>query len=260
MQEHYSGIFNILEETLQKQSGLSTIEFKAKYAQYRELTFRNRTDDEYFEILKPIVFYSGFSAETVNARLHTINKHLPNFKAIMILDESQIAEILSDSEMLKNKRKVTATVQNALVFQKIIISHGSFQNYIDSFKPSDCFENLMIFKEELQYTFNFLGAITVYHFLTEIGLPVLKPDRVLVRIYKRLGLIEDEKQLLKTVLQGRKFAEKTGHCIRYIDIIFVSYGARNDKGICLSEKPKCELCGLKSQCNFFKKASINLDQ
>ena len=93
--------------------------------------------------------------------------------------------------------------------------------------------------------------------MTDIGLPVLKPDRVIARIFKRLGLIEDEKQILKTVLQGQKFSNATELPIRYIDICFVKYGQKGedielglDDGICLERNPKCHECGIKEYCNF----------
>jgi DNA-3-methyladenine glycosylase I len=92
--------------------------------------------------------------------------------------------------------------------------------------------------------------------MTDIGLNVLKPDRVICRIFKRLGLIADENQLLSTVLQGRKFQQQTGHSIRYIDIVLVAYGQVEfldlgiKNGICLN-KPRCEACPLKSNiCNY----------
>jgi DNA-3-methyladenine glycosylase I len=110
----------------------------------------------------------------------------------------------------------------------------------------------------LQYKFNYLGNITVYHYLTDIGFNVLKPDRVILRVFERLGLIESRDQLLKTVIQGRKFAEATGLPIRYIDIVFVKYGQQGksnyfglDDGICLEKHPKCNICKLKKYC-FFK--------
>ena len=93
----------------------------------------------------------------------------------------------------------------------------------------------------------------MYHFLTDIGMPVLKPDRVICRIFQRLGLIENEQQLLKTVIQGRKFAGATCYPIRYIDIVFVAYGQVQslefgmEKGICLKKKPLCNLCGAKDK-------------
>ena len=115
-------------------------------------------------------------------------------------------------------------------------------------------------KEELEYRFDYLGGITVYHFLTDIGYEVLKPDRVLLRIFKRLGLIEDEKQLLKTVIQGRRFSKATGLPIRYIDIIFVKYGQQGksemfglNNGICLETNPNCKACGVNGNCSYFNK-------
>lgn len=93
--------------------------------------------------------------------------------------------------------------------------------------------------------------------MTDIGLPVLKPDRVITRIFKRLGLINDENALLATVIHGRKFGEATGYSIRFIDIPLVKYGQQGEGdmlkvkgGICLEENPKCNDCGLKTYCSF----------
>ena len=38
--------------------------------------------------------------------------------------------------------------------------------------------------------------------MTDIGLPVLKPDRVITPIFKRVGLINNENMLLATVIHG----------------------------------------------------------
>jgi DNA-3-methyladenine glycosylase I len=109
--------------------------------------------------------------------------------------------------------------------------------------------------------FDYLSKITSYHFLTDIGMPVLKPDRVIRRIFYRLGLIEDESeseaQLLDSVYQGRKFVQATGYPIRYIDIVFVAYGQVYStgtgigQGICLKDHPRCEVCGVRDDCRYF---------
>jgi len=52
---------------------------------------------------------------------------------------------------------------------------------------------------------------------------------------------------------GRKFAKATKLPIRYIDIIFVLYGQEDSarfKTICSTEKPKCDICGVKKYCNY----------
>lgn len=130
------------------------------------------------------------------------------------------------------------------------------------FSPQTSFENVMMLKDEIENRFYRIGKITVFHFLTDIGMPVLKPDRVICRIFKRLDLIESRENILEAVIQGRKFAEATGHPIRYIDIVFVAYGQVQSKefgierGICLEEKPSCILCNAKHFCNYYLEQSV----
>ncbi|MCU0433623.1 MAG: DNA-3-methyladenine glycosylase I [Bacteroidia bacterium] len=257
MEINYIEIFDIIEKTLKQKSGLSNQQFADKYSSFRNLTFKNRTDDEYFNIIKLIIFYSGFKANIVNNKTDIINKFFPDYKTVSFFGDNELTAILSDDKMIKNRRKIIATINNAKTLKSLVKQYGSFQSYIDSFSPRDSFENLMLLKEELEFRFDYLGDITVYHFLTDIGLDALKPDRVLIRIFQRLGLIESEKQLLKTVIQGRKFAAATGHSIRYIDIIFVRYGQQGKEGICFTKNPKCKLCGLTEKCNFYKQLVDN---
>jgi len=215
------------------------------------------SDDEHFSKLVDVIFYSGFRAATVTAKLDIIHKHFPNYEIVTKYEEPEIEIILSDERMIRNRNKIRACVDNAKAFQEILSEYGSFQEYVESFGAWSSFENLMLLKEELEYKFAGIGRITTYHYLTDIGMPVLKPDRVICRIFRRLGLIENEQQLLKTVIQGRKFADATEHPIRYIDIVFVAYGQVQslkfglEKGICLEKKPLCNLCGAKEICNYY---------
>lgn len=193
----------------------------------------------------------------VAAKLDLIRQYFSNYETVAGYDKSKADAILSDTEMIRNRRKVQACIESAKVFKSIVSEHGSFQAYIDSFSPTASFENLMLLKEELEYRFKGLGRITTYHVLMDIGLPVIKPDRVICRIFQRLGLIESDKQLLKTVIQGRKFAQATGHPIRYIDIVFVAYGQVKSQeyglanGICLEQSPLCSICGVTDYCKYF---------
>jgi DNA-3-methyladenine glycosylase I len=164
--------------------------------------------------------------------------------------------------MIRNQAKIKACIKNAYVFQNLIQKYGSIQNYIEAFSPFSSFENMMILKDEIEHRFYRLGKVTVYHFLTDIGLPVLKPDRVICRIFERLGLIESRENIFEAVMQGRKFAEATGYPIRYIDIIFVAYGQVRSKefgierGICLETNPSCHLCRAKDFCNYYSQQSV----
>lgn len=255
----YKAIFEKVESTLISvgSANLSADKILANLEEFKQLEGKAFSDADYYWILVYVVFYAGFRAATVSAKLNLICQYFPDYETVANYDDSRADEILNDPEMIRNRQKVQACIENAKVFKSIVIEHGSFQAYIDSFSPTASFENLMLLKEELEYRFQRLGRITTYHVLTDIGLPVLKPDRVICRIFQRLGLIESEEQILKTVIQGQKFAQATRHPIRYIDRVFVAYGQVESQefglasGICLEQSPFCSICGVTDYCNYF---------
>lgn len=211
------------------------------------------TDDEIFKILVKVVFYSGFKAETVTAKMPAIQKHFPNVETSAAHSAKDIRHILADPQMIRNARKVEACVKNAKKFQEIAKDHGSVANYIASFQPDTSFENLFLLKEELEARLDFVGGVTVYHLMTDLGLPVLKPDRVICRLLYRLGLLENEKQLFKTVLLGRRIAALSGRSVRYVDRVLVAHGQTATtehafgSGVC-TNKPNCGACSARSMC------------
>jgi len=260
---NYKNIFDKAEKSLREYSKLSEDTFEQHFGRFKGFGNKSRTDRKYFEMLVLIIFYSGFKASTIESKEHVILNHLADCNAVGQYSDQDMTRILSDPEMIRNRRKIEACISNAKVFNAIVTDHGSFRKYLDSFHADDSFENLLLLKEELEYRFEYLGGTTVYHFLTDLGYNVLKPDRVILRIFKRLGLIENEKQLLKTVIIGRKFAKATGHPIRYIDIIFVKYGQQGgseyfglQNGICLEKNPDCSSCGMIENCGYFRKRDI----
>jgi DNA-3-methyladenine glycosylase I len=232
----------------------------AELEYYKHLEGRTFTDDEYYTMLVHIVFYAGFTSQTVTDKIAVINKHLPNYTTVAGYGEREVKSILADGQMIKNRGKVQACVTNAREFEKIIAKHGSFQNYIDSFAPTKSDGNLFRMKEELERRFEWLGEITSLHYLTDMGMPVLKPDRVVRRIFARLGLAEEDAAPMVMVDEGRKFAHATGLPIRYIDIVFVAYGQMQTRelglehGICLERNPSCSVCGVSQDCDFFAKS------
>jgi len=231
-------------------------QIQAQIDKFKAFETRSLGDNQYFEILVFVTFYSGFKAATVTSKSEVIKKHFPNWEVVSGYDSKDIDRILNDPRMIKNRKKVTACINNAKTIKNLIDKFGSFKNYLDSFDVLASFENLMLLKEELEAKFSYLGGVTVYHFLADIGMPVLKPDRVICRVFERLGLIENGSQLLKTVIQGRKFSEATKLPIRYIDIVFAAYGQAQstefgiDKGICL-KNPRCNLCEASKYCHYY---------
>ena len=261
----YRAIFDAVESTLIREGSrhLPEDQLHSRLDHFKQVEGKRFTDAEVYRLLVEIAFYSGFRAATVTDKLEVIHRHFPDYKTVAGYGENEVQLILGDPAMIRNRRKVQACVDNAQALQLIVRDHGAFHAYVDSFAPKESEGNLLRLRQELQRRFSYLGEITSYHFLMEIGMPVLKPDRVICRIFHRLGLIESTDHALEAIEQGRRFAEATGHPIRYIDIVFVAYGQARSKefglptGICLPRHPKCAICGVRGYCTYDASSHIS---
>ncbi len=245
-----SAIFNAAEKTLRNQNHSTERDFDASFKVYKNINTRNWDDNCYYKVIVRVTFYSGFRAKTVTDKLSAIEAAFPDIETVSQYSDRKVQQLISSGKIIGNRRKINGLIENAKEMLAIIKHFGSFKKYISSFGNLSNDENLFTLTKDLKMRFFFLGGITVYHFLTDIGCQVLKPDRVLCRIFTRLGLVKNEKCYWDTVMAGRRIASATGHPIRYVDIIFVTYGQVGERAICLSSKPKCSVCGLKRYCTY----------
>jgi len=262
----YKTIFEGIESTLISvgSKNLPVCKIKEYLDQYKHFENKVFSNNDYYWELAKVIFYTGMTAATITKRLDTIHDYFDDYETASDYSDHDIKEMLTDKNMICNKNKIQGCIDNARIFRRIIKEYGSFKKYIESFVISKSFKNLMLLREDLRYRFWGLGPVTSYHFLMEIGLPVLKPDRVIIRIFQRLGLIENtnnDEQFLNAINQGREFAQVMGYPIRYIDIVFVHYGqmksveAGIEKGICLETNPSCKICGVTNYCNYYAQNS-----
>lgn len=248
-----SNIFYRVKDTLCNNSKYTEEEFSKKFDIFKNYENKLMDDNNYYQLLVDIIFYSGFRASTVDKYLDTIHAYFYDYKIVMKYNLEKIEEIKNDPKMIRNKPKIDACIKNADKLDKIVSKYGSIQKYIDSFEPNLNDVSLFNLKKSLENNFSYLGEITSYHFMTDIGLNVLKPDRVILRIFYRLGLIDNQQDLFGAVKIGRAFSAATNEPIRYIDIIFVMYGQLNQENlecICSEKNPKCYKCGVKTYCYY----------
>lgn len=262
----YTNIFNELEKSFFKQSNLSESKLIENLSEFKKVRKQKRDDNDYFWVIVYVTFYSGFRAKTVTDKLEAIKDIFGNYEKVAKYDDLEVQKIIDSRKVIGHKQKIKGIIHNANQINVIKEEFGSFNNYLSSFGDTDNDRDLFKLIKDLRKRFRYLGEITVFHFLTDIGYNVLKPDRVLCRIFYRLGLVDSEENLFGVIAEGRKFASATRLPIRYIDIIFVAYGQVDAKpefglkeGICLSNNPKCELCGIYKFCKYEKKKSLTLN-
>lgn len=100
-------------------------------------------------------------------------------------DETKIAELMQNSGIIRNRRKIDAAITNAHLFLKLQEEFGSFDNYLWSFVEGspikNCWENLScvpastqlsdtLSKDLVKRGFKFVGTTICYSLMQAVGL------------------------------------------------------------------------------------------
>ena len=73
-------------------------------------------------------------AAKVTDRLSAIHGHFGDYRKVAQFDRKDIDRMLSDENVLRNRRKIEACIRNARVMQEIVERHGSFASYLATFE------------------------------------------------------------------------------------------------------------------------------
>ena len=123
---------------------------------------------DYLEVLTRAVFQSGISWRVVDAKWPGTREALFHFdpKRIAKLTPPDIDKLAEDTRLIRNRRKIEATVENAQSMLDLEKEHGGFGRYLKSFSDFDAAS------ADLVKRFKFLGPTGAYYFLHVVGEPV----------------------------------------------------------------------------------------
>lgn len=126
-----------------------------------------KNDKGYLEILSKAVFNAGFSYQVVRNKWKGTMEVFHEFEPEIISKwtNNEILIALSSPKIIRNSRKVIAIVSNAKVFLKLIGKHGSFENYLNSFRDNSYEEKQKVLSKQ----FKWLGPSGAHFFLWSIG-------------------------------------------------------------------------------------------
>lgn len=138
-------------------------------------------DDKLFELLLLESFQAGLSWECVLNKRESFRKAFDNFnyKKIMNYDEKKINELLNNKNIIRNKLKIKAAINNSKVFSNIKKEYNSFSNYIHKFTNNKIiYENNKtnsplsdkISKDLTSRGMKFVGSTIIYSYLQAIGI------------------------------------------------------------------------------------------
>ena len=139
-------------------------------------------DDKYlFKMLILESFQAGLSWECILNKREAFEKAYDNFDIDKICnyDDKKIAELLANKNIIRNKLKILASINNAKIFKNIQKDYGSFYNYLKTFTNNKVFyeiekntSNLSdnISKDMQKKGMKFVGSTTIYSYLQAVGI------------------------------------------------------------------------------------------
>jgi 3-methyladenine DNA glycosylase Tag len=113
------------------------------------------------------VFRSGFSWQVVEDKWPNFEAAFDGFDVgkVASYDERDVDRLLADKGIVRNGRKIEATIHNALAISALTQEFGSFQKYLRSLDEQDYEATAKDMKER----FSYLGKTGTYTFLWGVG-------------------------------------------------------------------------------------------
>ena len=139
-------------------------------------------DDTYlFEMLILELFQAGLSFECVLNKREYFKEAYDNFdiRKIILYDENKINKLMNNKNIIRNKRKIEASINNAKIFNNIKDEYGSFYNYLKTFTNDKVIYENDKTTSELSDTISrdlksrgmkFIGSVIIYSYLQAIGI------------------------------------------------------------------------------------------
>jgi DNA-3-methyladenine glycosylase I len=124
-------------------------------------------NDGYFEKITQAVFQAGFSWQVIRQKWPDFSRAFAEFDidAVAAFNEEDIERLLEDKRIVRNGRKIEATIANARTCQKLIDEYGSMQQYLRSMDGQDYYERSKAFSKQ----FKFMGPMGAYFFFYSVG-------------------------------------------------------------------------------------------
>ncbi len=174
-----------------------------KHYHDNEYGFPLTTDAELFGRLILEINQAGLSWTTILNKKDNFYKAYKNYDIaqIALFEEKDIAELMSDAGIIRNRRKIEAAIHNARVILQLQESHGAFLNWLHSHHPLSREEWVRLFKK----TFRFTGGEITGEFLMSTGfLPgAHAPD---CPVFTKIRAVEPA--WMATIHKGEKTAGK----------------------------------------------------
>lgn len=120
-----------------------------------------RTDDGHLQRMAAEIFQCGLSWKIVLVKMPAMKKAFHDFdlRKVGRMTAKDVARLCQDAAMIRNARKIEATIHNARVMEELAGEHGSYVKWLKALpasSPTEITELYKLFKK----SFKFMGPET----------------------------------------------------------------------------------------------------
>lgn len=168
-----------------------------KYVKYHdeEWGVLNLNDNYLFEMLILESFQAGLSWECVLNKRESFREAYDNFDILKVslYTDKKIDELMNNKNIIRNRLKIKASINNAKVFKNIVSEYGSFHNYLKYFTNDNIIYEYGKTSSELSDSISndlkrqgmkFVGTTIIYSYLQAIGLINSHEDKCFKHVKK----------------------------------------------------------------------------
>jgi len=123
---------------------------------------------DYLAVLSRAVFQAGLSWAAIESKWDAYLSAFDNFDPVLVAayGETDVERILANGGVVRTRKKIVATIDNARTMLALEREHGGFKKYLTSFDGYDALA------ADLVARFTFVGELSAYYFLFRVGEPV----------------------------------------------------------------------------------------
>ncbi len=128
------------------------------------------TDAGHLERMAMEIFQCGLSWRIVLQKRPAIRRAFGRFnlKQVATMTARDVSRLCEDATIIRNRRKIEATIHNAGIFLELAAEHGSYRRWFDAL-PAATDEHIASLIGMFRKTFRFMGPETTRCYLMGVG-------------------------------------------------------------------------------------------
>ncbi len=205
------GFDSIYQRAVARKGGRSELEALLPAAKSRAALVRT-SDDRYLSEMARAIFRAGFVWKVVDNKWPGFESAFHEFsiREVAGLDEQDIDELATDTQIIRNRTKIAAVRDNARFVFEVMAEHGSFGRYLANWPEDD----LIGLWADLHRRGSRLGGFTRAYFLRSVGKDVFLLTGDVTKALIGAGVVEkfptSKKDLRATQAAFNAWRSETG--------------------------------------------------